>query len=172
MGLTETAQINEQLAVACQATCSSCCKKGKIFLPDDEYQKLWNWISENSPGDLNEFQSRSEKHDGFHLYDQKDSCQFLDQKDLCRLHTQGVKPRECFWWPLHIYTTDTEDLDIRVSTSCCNAYKHISADSAYVDAVEAEVGKMGVELIGKFRAVYPGSYSGVSLRRLKASGSI
>ena len=162
----EANEINGRLATACQATCSSCCKKGKIFLPDGEHQKILDWIKEHAPADLEEFESRCEKHNGFHLYDQQNACQFLNASDLCRLHNQGVKPRECFWWPLHVYTTETETLDIRVSTSCCDAYKNISADSAYVDAVESEVEQLGAALIRDFRSVYPGSYSGVSLRKI------
>ena len=167
MHLSETEKINEQLALACQATCSSCCKKGKIFLPNGEYEKILEWITENSPDDVAEFQARSEKYDGFHLYDQKSRCQFLDVKDLCRLHTWGVKPRECFWWPLHIYTTESNNLDIRVSTSCCSAYQHIGPLSPYVDAVQAEVEDLGAALIRRFRVAYPGSYSGNSLREIK-----
>jgi len=166
----QSSKINEQLAASCQATCSSCCKKGKIFLPDQQYQAILEWLLNHSPQEIGEFEARSEKFDGFYLYDQQDSCQFLDQADLCRLHTHGVKPRECFWWPLHIYTTENTDLDIRASTSCCEAYKHLGADSAYVDAVESEVEQLGVDLVRKFRAVYPGSYSGISLRRVQVSG--
>jgi hypothetical protein len=158
--------INDRLAKACQATCSSCCKKGKIFLPKAEYNAIRNWVTSNSPSELDEFDSRIEEHGSFNLYDQRDSCQFLDKDDLCRLHSEGVKPRECFWWPLHIYTADSGELDIRVSTSCCDAYKLISKDSPYVDSLEGEVRNLGSQIIRDFRAVYPGSYSGVSLRRI------
>lgn len=161
--------INDKLAQACQATCSSCCKKGKIFLPDAEYQAISDWVRENSPGELEEFEKRSEKFDGFYLYDQQECCQFLDGANLCRLHTQGVKPRECFWWPLHVYAGEKGELDIRVSTSCCLAYQHIDAESPAVDALEAESRKLGGALIERFRAEYPGSYSGVSLRKFEGS---
>jgi hypothetical protein len=161
-------QINEKLAQACQATCSSCCKKGKIFLPDAQYLAIRDWVQKNSPGEIEEFESRSEKFDGFYLYDQQDICQFLDERDLCRLHTQGVKPRECFWWPLHVYTGEGDNLDIRVSTSCCTAYQNLSADSPYVDSIERESKQLGDSLIRRFRNVYPGSYSGISLKTFNA----
>ena len=163
--MTEPVPINEQLAVACQATCSSCCKKGKIFLPDQQFQAIRDWVIANSPAELGEFDVRSEKFDGFYLYDQQDSCQFLDESDLCRLHTQGVKPRECFWWPLHVYTkAEDASLEIRASTSCCTAYQHINSESPCVNDVEAESRTLGAELINRFRSVYPGSYSGIPLR--------
>jgi len=163
--VADAQKINLKLAEACQSTCSSCCKKGKIFLPDDQYQAIRNWVIQNSPAELEEFESRSQKHDGFYLYDQQEICQFLDQTDLCRLHTQGVKPRECFWWPLHVYTGEKqENLEIRASTSCCTAYQHLPSDSPYVDVVEEESKRLGDDLIRKFRKVYPGSYSGILLR--------
>lgn len=162
---------NDRLASACQATCSSCCKKGKIFLPEDQYQAIRSWVATNSPGELQQFESRTEAFDGFRLYDQQDICQFLDRQDLCRLHNQGVKPRECFWWPLHVYTTGSEGLEIRVSNSCCEGYKHITPDSPYVEGVIDEVKALGAELIGKFRDVYPGSYAGIALRPIAIDDS-
>jgi hypothetical protein len=168
MNAALTNQINNNLASACQATCSSCCKKGKIFLPDQQFQAIRHWVLENSPSELGEFDARSEKFDGFYLYDQQDICQFLDKEDLCRLHTEGVKPRECFWWPLHVYKGEKENLEIRASTSCCTAFQHLPGDSPYVDVVEEESRQLGDSLIRKFRDVYPGSYSGVSLRTFSA----
>jgi hypothetical protein len=53
--------------------------------------------------------------------DQKDCCQFLSEKNLCRLHLEGVKSSECFWWPVHIYGTEPENLELRVATICCKA---------------------------------------------------
>lgn len=162
---------NDRLASACQATCSSCCKKGKIFLPEVQYQAIRKWVATNSPGELDEFESRTEAFDGFRLYDQMDICQFLDKQNLCRLHNHGVKPRECFWWPLHVYTTESSDLEIRVSSSCCDGYLHIQPDTPYVDGVIDEVKVLGSELIRNFRGVYPGSYSGIALRPIPADDS-
>jgi len=161
-----TTDFNNILASSCQATCSSCCKKGKIFLPEDQFQSIKTWLAQNSPAELAEFESRTEEFEGFRLYDQKDICQFLDAQNLCRLHNQGVKPRECFWWPLHIYTADCEGLEVRVSNSCCDAYKHITSNSSYVDEVVEEARNIGDDIIRRFRGVYPGSYSGITLRRI------
>jgi Fe-S-cluster containining protein len=183
-----TSTVNLKLAEACQLTCGSCCKKGKIFLPEDQYQGIVDWVKKNSPSDLEEFESRLEQHDGFKLYDQKTGCQFLNKEDLCRLHADGVKPKECFWWPLHVYldssASDTatesnssdkeggdgsEDvaLEIRAATVCCDAYKYLPPDSPYVAEVEEQARKIGGGLIKKFRKVFPGTYHGIVLRKFK-----
>ena len=49
-------------------------KKGKIFLPDAEYQAISDWVRENSPGELEEFKKRSEKFDGFYLMTSKSAA--------------------------------------------------------------------------------------------------
>ena len=157
--------LNKPLASACQAACSSCCCKGKIFLPSAEYDRLRVWVRENAVSDLEEFDSRSECLDGFYLYDQKTRCQFLDARNLCRLHDKGVKPTECFWWPLHIYTGADDSLEIRVSTSCCDAYKSIPPESPLVASLKKEALQLGRELLKKFRDVYSGSYNGRLLER-------
>jgi|GEM_PF-1066228 len=159
--------VNHLLASACQATCSSCCKKGKIFLPEEQYNLIKDWAEKSSPDELDEFKNRSERFDGFFLYDQRDRCQFLDGENLCRLHNEGVKPRECFWWPLHVYTQDEGKFEVRASTSCCSAFKHLNQESPYVSEVQAESEAIGAIIIKKFREVYPGSYSGIPLRTFK-----
>ena len=141
------------LAEACQAKCSHCCKKGKIFLPEKEYLKILNWLEKNSPLDIEEFNARNHKFDGFYLYDQQNICQFLNAANLCRLHIHGVKPRECFWWPLHIYCAEADGFEIRVSTSCCEGYKHVTKESSEVLTLQAEVSSLGGELI-KNRRVF------------------
>jgi len=163
--------VNNALALDCQKTCSSCCKKGKIFLPDAQYDAICDWLERNSAAELGEFRDRCEHFDGFHLYDQKNKCQFLDAENLCRLHTQGVKPRECFWWPLHVYMTGERKLEIRASTSCCDAFQHLRKDSPYVDEVQAETEFLGSDIIERFRSVYPGSYSGIPLRTFVQNSS-
>ncbi len=160
-----TDALNGPLASACQAACAACCCKGKIFLPDAEYERIHEWIQENSVGDLEEFNLRSEALDGFHLYNQKDRCQFLDKQNLCRLHDKGIKPRECFWWPLHIYKGEDVGLEIRVSTSCCDAHNVISPSSPLVSSLKNEADHLGRELIRRFRDAYSGSYDGKLIER-------
>lgn len=163
--------MNDSLASACQKTCSSCCKKGKIFLPFAQYDSICEWGDKHSPAEMEEFRARSERFEDFYLYDQKDRCQFLDPSDLCRLHNRGVKPRECFWWPLHVYVGESSTMEIRASTSCCDAYKLLNENSPYVDEVQAEAEGLGSSMIEKFRSVYPGSYSGIPLRNFAVGGT-
>jgi hypothetical protein len=155
---------NDLLAAECQKACSACCKKGKIFIPAAEHAAIKRWLAKNSPGDLKEFSMRSDERGSFFLYDQKDRCQFLDASELCRLHREGIKPRECFWWPLHAYVGDSQTVEIRVSTSCCPAYLQINDASPCLDSVEADIRTLGFDIVHEFRQIYPGSYSGVLLR--------
>jgi hypothetical protein len=160
---------NDSLASACQKTCSSCCKKGKIFLPNAQHGAICEWLGNNLPDEAEEFRSRCEDFNEFFLYDQKDRCQFLDNQNLCRLHDAGVKPRECFWWPLHVYVNDDRCLEIRASTSCCEAFKLLNRDSVFVTEVQTEMEVLGAPMIERFRSAYPGSYSGMTLRTLLPS---
>jgi Fe-S-cluster containining protein len=148
--------LNVPLAEACQQACSKCCCHGKIFLPAVEFEKISAWLEQHSPGDLAEFRSRMEAHDGFHLYEQGTRCQFLDDKNLCRLHVPGVKPRECFWWPLHVFDVGDGQLEVQVSTECCSAWRQVEKEPRLAQAVAAEVDELGKDLIKKFRKVYPG----------------
>ena len=110
------------------------------------------------PKDLAEFETRCEKHDGFSLYDQQDSCQFLDKNNLCRLHDAGVKPSECYWWPYHVYEEKDGSLSIRLSTSCCEGYKSVGSGVAFIATVENQARSIGGSLLRKFRQTYHGSY--------------
>ena len=161
-------EVNSRLAASCQSACSACCKKGKIFLPDGQHDAILKWLEANAPEEMAEFESRCERFNAFYLYDQRSACQFLDGSDLCRLHTEGVKPRECFWWPLHVYTGGSTPFEIRVSTACCGGHAHLNPHSPYVDTVEAEARQLGGEILTSFRKVYPGSYSGIPLRGFHA----
>lgn len=156
--------INEQLANACQSACSACCCKGLLFLPDEEYEEICSWLGKNSPGELKSFVSRSKKYSGFYLYDQKDRCQFLDSNNLCRLHKDKVKPSECYWWPLHVYTNPKGSFEIRVSTSCCEGYKHLNSKSTILNEIQKASMNFGPEIIRNFRNVYRGSYKNKLLR--------
>jgi hypothetical protein len=149
---------NTELAKSCQACQASCCRKGLLFLPTQEYRNIVNWLENKSPGELNEFQGRAVEHEGFYLYDQREVCQFLDDQNLCRLHLQGVKPTECFWWPFHVYVNDANSLEIRLSTSCCDGYKHFRPNLPFISIIEEQARKFGADLIRAFRSVYKGSY--------------
>lgn len=151
-------EINDKLATACMKTCASCCKKGLLFMPSEEYEGIITWLKKHSPEEMQTFQSRAQAFDGFYLYDQGDACQFLDANNLCRLHQDQVKPSECYWWPMHVYCNEESELELRVSDSCCEAYQHITPDSSLVSDIEKSIQKWGPELIQKFRKEYQGSY--------------
>jgi hypothetical protein len=158
--------LNSSLATACQLSQGSCCKKGLLFLPEDEYQAIVEWVAANSANELGEFESRCVKYDGFYLYDQKDCCQFLTETNLCRLHSEGVKPSECFWWPVHIYGTKPENLELCVATGCCNACEYIDTNSSLLDDITKRFHELGADVICRFRGVYSGSYEKRFLRKL------
>lgn len=151
--------VNSRLSSACQQAEASCCKAGMLFLPEDEYKAIVSWITDNSPSELDEFESRCVKHDRFYLYDQKDCCQFLTQTNLCRLHLEGVKPSECFWWPVHIYGTEPENLEFRVATTCCTACEYIDANSSVLDDITNRVRELGTDVFCRFRRVFLGNPS-------------
>jgi Fe-S-cluster containining protein len=148
---------NGAIAQTCQESNAACCRKGKLFIPESEYTHIANWILNNSPDELKEFQSRLEVFDGFYLYDQQDTCQFLDRHALCRLHTSHVKPSECFWWPLHVYKSDTGELEIKAANYCCLAAVEITKETHHVDLMEKQARHIGLHLITAFRNVYPGA---------------
>ena len=159
--------INPKLATACQRTSAACCRKGQLFIPDRELAALRAWLEAHPEEDRQAFEARLTPCEGFALYDQQDACQFLNEDNRCRLHADKVKPSECFWWPLHVYrAADQDQLEVRVSTSCCQAHTHITADSTLVDDVVSAVDDLGADLFYRFRAVYQGSYSGRPLRKI------
>ncbi len=151
------------------SNCSSCCKKGKLFLPEAEYNKMRTWLIKNSPDELDNFDKRIEEHDGFYLYDQKNSCGFLNEKDLCRLHVDGIKPTECFAWPFHVYLDDKQELEIRYSNTCCQSYLEIEThrDEAIRYAREL-LAYFDENIIRSFRNTYNGSYGSKHLCKWKA----
>lgn len=161
----EINEINDQLAHACQTREAACCCKGKVFLPKDELFEIQKWLTVNQADMLPDFESRLEHYETFSLYDQKERCQFLDNDNLCVLHESKTKPTECYWWPLHVYQGQDESLDIRVSTTCCDAYKHIPSDSSLVDDVEAGVERLGKEIFFDFRKAFPGTLPGKNVIR-------
>lgn len=94
----------------------ACCRKGKLFLTPDEVSNIRDYIG-NDAAQLQEFNRRLKSYDTFSIYDQESRCQFLDDRWLCKLHTPGKKPAECFWWPIHAYVNDADEIELRITTS-------------------------------------------------------
>lgn len=166
MNTLATTEINSQLAASCQACAAACCRKGQLFLPDDEYEAIRSHLLRHNPGELGEFERRCTRYERFRLYDQQEKCQFLDEANLCRLHTQGVKPSECFWWPFHVYVAGDGMPEIRLSTSCCEGFKAVSDPQPFTNAIEQQAREMGYDLLREFRRVYAGSYDTTPVAKL------
>jgi hypothetical protein len=65
---------------------------------------------------------------------------------------------------LHLYLDDRQNVEIRASTSCCDAFFHLAPESQYVHDLQVEAESLGFDVLERFRSVYPGSYSGVLLK--------
>ncbi len=143
---------NDRLASSCREANTWCCKDGYVFLPRQEYQAIIEYLAGNSEA-LREFSSRISDHGDFLLYDQRTRCQFLNKDELCELHTLGIKPTECFWWPAHVYITNDGDLEIRVS-ECCSGCKFIASDSHHLKKVEKQAKAIGLALLKRFRIAH------------------
>ncbi len=154
-----TEELNDQLAHACQSCQAACCKKGQLFLPRVEYERMHAHAQKLGSAAVEEFEERVSDHGSFLLYDQKDRCQFLDERNLCELHPLGLKPSECFWWPYHVFTAGSqESLEIRLYTSCCEGYRAHGPHSPYPAHIEEGVNAMGFDVVRAFRRQYGGSY--------------
>ena len=149
-------EFNQKLASACQHCEAACCKKGRLFLPRKEHEAIRLHLERTDPAGLQAFQDRIEDHGAFLLYDQKNLCQFLDEANRCRLHPLGLKPSECFWWPYHVFADPAGGLEVRISTGCCDAYKHHGPHSPYPRLIGQQVAEIGHEVIHAFRRVYRG----------------
>jgi Fe-S-cluster containining protein len=149
---------NQNLASACQQCEASCCKKGLLFMLPNEVEQIRQWIKQNDLNLQAQFSSLLGNHGDFFLFDQQDACMFLDKSNLCRLHMSGVKPKECFVWPLHIYLNYHGQPEVRVSTTCCDGYKFITTDHPSVEATRNFAKEIGYARLAKFRAIYSGSY--------------
>lgn len=150
-------EVNDQLATACQKCGAACCKKGRIFLPRDEYRRIRLHVQALGSDAAAEFDSRITDHGVFFLYDQKTGCQFLDSANLCRLHDIGLKPTECFWWPYHVFATDANELEVRLSITCCDAHETHRPESPYPGLIAAQADAIGFDVIRAFRQAYEGS---------------
>lgn len=158
---------NDLLAAACRTAGANCCKLGRLFLPQEERRQIEAWLAARSREQLGEFQRRCVPHEGFHLYDQQQRCQFLDGQNLCRLQAAGLKPTECFWWPFHVYVNEQDRLEIRLATSCCGGHRHCEPGLPFVAQVEAQAKRLGAGLIRRFRQAYPGSYQTVLIKLIE-----
>jgi hypothetical protein len=167
MNELSASDFNDLLATACRAAGASCCKLGRLFLPLEECRQIEAWLAASSADELDEFRRRCAPHEGFHLYAQENRCQFLDDQCLCRLHSVGLKPSECFWWPFHVYVNQQDQLEIRLAASCCASRLHCQPGLPFVGQVEAQVRRLGTDLIRRFRRVYPGSYQTVLVKLIE-----
>jgi Fe-S-cluster containining protein len=165
-------QANDKLAAACMACASSCCKKGLLFLLPEEKEQMEKWVKLNRPDWSERFAKNLRQEEGFYLFDQEDSCMFLDEKNLCLLHNDGVKPQECFVWPLHVYVGSMGAPEIRVSTTCCEGYKFVTKDSPSVKACEDYAVRIGHDRLSRFRELYGGSYGNTLLKELALSPKV
>lgn len=150
---------NAALATTCMAAGAACCRAGKVLLSPSEYDDLAAYVASRSAAERAEFDGRCEEHDGFRLYDQREGCQFLTEDALCRVHPLGIKPKECFWWPLHVYETAEGSLEIRSASYCCRAASSLSQDGTHVDLIAEQAAELGHDVLRKFRKVFPGNYS-------------
>lgn len=148
-------EFNHILAKTCQGCHAACCKQGKVFLPRAEHDRIVRFLHE-TPDALAAYLERLEDHGEFFLYAQRDRCQFLDERELCQLHPLGLKPTECFWWPYHVFSDADGELEVRVSTLCCDAYKAHGPDSPYPRLIARKVTELGPEMIQAFRRAFPG----------------
>jgi Fe-S-cluster containining protein len=145
---------NQTMAVACQDCGAACCKKGMIFLPREEYERIKHYTASLGSTHQMEFIARTSDHGSYLLYDQKNGCQFLDDNNLCRLHENGLKPSECFWWPYHVFVDEADGLEVRLSTSCCDAHKVHHTNSPHLKMIEAAANHIGFDVIREFRRMY------------------
>lgn len=143
---------NNHLASACRGANTWCCKDGYVFLLRQEYEAIVQYLVGKSEV-RKEFDSRISDQGDFLLYDQKTRCQFLNEEESCELHSLGIKPTECFWWPAHVYMTDDGELEIRVS-ECCSGCKFISKDSDHLKIVEQQARAIGLPLLRRFRIAH------------------
>ena len=144
------------ISKVCQANGSKCCREGKIFLTAKEVVDILMYnVLKLSKDALREFITRLEPHDGFFLYDQKNCCQFLDNDGLCKIYDSGFRPRECEWWPLHVYVGEDGGLEIRLVNCQCGGKPN--TDQTTITKMLDEISNIGVDKIRRFRSVYSGT---------------
>jgi hypothetical protein len=147
---------NQKLTQACQSYASACCKQGFIFLLPEEIRDIELWLANHAPDQMAAFHARLRSHDDFALLDQGDACIFLNESNLCRLHSSGIKPKECYLWPLYIYVDQLGTLDVRVFSTCCAGHNYLTSDHPSVDAATQFAAQIGYERTLRFREAYNG----------------
>jgi len=80
-----------------------------------------------------------------------------------------VKPSECFWWPFHVFTAAAGGLEIRMSTTCCEGYRHYTPGLPFLEIIAAQAKAIGHARLRAFRAVYPGSDQLMVVKQLTES---
>ena len=160
---------NKFLTRACQDCFSECCKKGKIFLLPEEVEAIENWLPGNAPEKIGAFRERLRPFPQFVFVEQHNRCVFLDESGLCELHVAGVKPEECFLWPLYVFVDELGTIDIRVFRECCQGHKAVTFDHPSVEKATIYARRIGYERLLSFRAAYSGDkiYDDRILRRLE-----
>lgn len=124
------------------------------------------------PEELADFDKRVENHGAFLVYDQKSGCQFLDADDLCTLHDEGLKPTECHWWPYHVFARDENSLEIRLSQTCCTAYKLHTERARYPALIAAQAREIGLDTLRSFRRIFPGERTGLLVHTIPAPSRV
>ena len=84
---------------------------------------------------------------------------FLDARDRCTLHEQGLKPRECHWWPLHAYQesgSGAPRMAVCLADYCC-AGGGSTRDAQLMATHYADEILAALPALRGFRAVFPGS---------------
>jgi hypothetical protein len=56
-------------------------------------------------------------------------------------------------------TTEPENLEFRVATTCCKACEYIDANSSLLDDIRKRVHELGTDVICRFRRVFLGNPS-------------
>ena len=150
----------ERLCAACDAAGAACCKSGSIFLTLAEHAAIaLHCAVDADPALAAAFHDRASLHGGFAMLEQRDACMFLDSRDRCTLHERGLKPRECHWWPLHVYQESDSGaprMAVCLADYCC-AGVGSTRDAQLMAARYADEMRAVLPALQGFRAVFPGS---------------
>lgn len=128
-----------------------------------------DYLAATHPKAVVEFDARCEDHGNFQIYEQAPGCQFLDEHNLCTLHGIGLKPAECFWWPYHVYANKHDELEVRVSSGCCNAFQFHEPSSGYADMVVNEAREIGYDVLRAFREAFPGRCPSLLVQQIEVA---
>lgn len=150
----------ERLCSACDAAGAACCKSGSVFLTLAEHDAIAQHCAvDPDPALAEAFHQHASLHGSFAMLDQGVGCMFLDSRDRCTLHERGLKPRECHWWPLHVYLESDEGaprMAACLADYCC-AGVGSAEDAQKMAARYADEMRAALPALRRFRAVFPGS---------------